>query len=809
MGFCRRCGDIVAGTRCRCGGTAVAPAVSFNREGNSSGSHDRWSKTYVAPQRSPSPVRVPQQVMNSVPDATTQVPTNTLRSPSTKRFPRPKSTTFAPSFSLKSGVSDHITLATSPSPRPPSPLKYSATVADAAADIIPSFSRHEPMLSKVYGSILQPADTLPLHSCAICASVFPPDATIYPNLSDSPSGAKTFLCKSCFTTNGGTKGVCPSCSRPVLALKAEGGFIQTGGKYWHKRCFSCTGCFKNIGDAPMVDLLGRPTCVECFDNCLKREPTTPKKGATSNNNSPSISNPGGLNASYGPGGKKSRESSPAIEELEQRLGIVKSREGSPAINMDRATSSRNSMIISPLKSTSGNESPLYDGSPKPRRFHSPNASSTRPRLSRSMSGLSLGGDSPSRNPLFSTPPKPPQSVVSPTSSPSSSHSERNTSLEDTHDVVSRRLANTTPTAAKSPKTTVQQVPAPAVTSSPVTVSASSTCGRCSKPILNPRQGGQFVTIPGADENTVPQLYHSDCFKCSVCDKGFNDAKKGQVSFVQGPNGPCHPQCTPTERFVVRMPPQVKSLPMSPPPSESLEPRPLSTIRSNAPMPPPSSRFERPLAPPHSPTKPSHLRFGGQATCPGCQKPVSPMERGVVPGPQGSRWHSSCLVCGGRKEVTTVMLLGRPREERKKGEPGCGKKLDSAAKSDGEGGVWCRECLLLLGVGGSRQGSPARSPLVPSFTGSSNKLASQVTGTTTLARQFTGVRGGEAILRQLTGGGLSPTRSISPTKQLGMMGSGGTRSRPKSVIGLRSAKSIDEGRGMFLVRQMTGSSSGGL
>ena len=62
-----------------------------------------------------------------------------------------------------------------------------------------------------------------------------------------------------------------------------------------------------------------------------------------------------------------------------------------------------------------------------------------------------------------------------------------------------------------------------------------------------------------------------------------------------------------------------------------------------------------------------------------------------------------------------------------------------------------------------------------------------------------------MLRQLTGGGLSPTRSISPTKQLGL-GSG--RPRPKSVVGMRSLGSVDEGRGMYLVRQLTGSTTSG-
>jgi hypothetical protein len=72
-------------------------------------------------------------------------------------------------------------------------------------------------------------------------------------------------------------------------------------------------------------------------------------------------------------------------------------------------------------------------------------------------------------------------------------------------------------------------------------------------------------------------------------------------------------------------------------------------------------------------------------CPGCFKSVSPMERDVVPGPQGTRWHSSCLICGGQE--------AKGRNGRRKDEmPGCGKKLDSAAKIGPEGGVWCRECV---------------------------------------------------------------------------------------------------------------------
>lgn len=121
-----------------------------------------------------------------------------------------------------------------------------------------------------------------------------------------------------------------------------------------------------------------------------------------------------------------------------------------------------------------------------------------------------------------------------------------------------------------------------------------------------------------------------------------------------------------------------------------------------------------------------------------------------------------------------------------------------------------ETQLLLGVGGSPASSPVRSPPVAGFPGGHPRINTQITGTTTIARQFTGAGGSEAVLRQLTGGGLSPTRSISPTKQLGMFGSinRGTRPRPKSVIGMRNTKSVDEGRGMFLVRQLTGATSTG-
>lgn len=72
-----------------------------------------------------------------------------------------------------------------------------------------------------------------------------------------------------------------------------------------------------------------------------------------------------------------------------------------------------------------------------------------------------------------------------------------------------------------------------------------------------------------------------------------------------------------------------------------------------------------------------------------------MEMGVVPGPQGTKWHAACLICGGK---------GAGKGRRDKSQPGCGKRLDSAAKRDAQGGVWCRECLVSIGISVTRDGN---------------------------------------------------------------------------------------------------------
>ena len=145
------------------------------------------------------------------------------------------------------------------------------------------------------------------------------------------------------------------------------------------------------------------------------------------------------------------------------------------------------------------------------------------------------------------------------------------------------------------------------------------------------------------------------------------------------------QCAPPEKITLRKVPITPSTAL---PTQSHTPsRSVPTIQTTAKYPTISSRYDRPppTAPPTAAnfTFPSN-RFSNTTVCPECNVAVAVMERGVVPGPQGSRWHASCLICGGKE------AKGKRKEV---GKPGCGKKLDSAAKTDAEGRVWCRECLV--------------------------------------------------------------------------------------------------------------------
>lgn len=490
----------------------------------------------------------------------------------------------------------------------------------------------EPELSRVYGSVLQPKETRPTFSCGICAIEFQPDATIYPDPTVE-EGSDRFLCKLCFDINGGSKGDCPACRRPVLILRSEGGFVEASGNFWHKSCFCCDGCHKNLGDAPLVDLFGRPSCADCFDSCLKRNSarrnSVTRTGRGDNNLSDrSTAQPSSFSSPLVEKRStiaKSREGSPCLEELTQRLNAMGSctPQDSPrsATNLPH-DSPADGYLNSPLtrrtleRSKFGDSSPSLSSSNRslnltqsdtPSRSRHPVTEKTvlpgqttspaiternhvgRPspesveemkrRLMR-QSELAFSLSSPSTPPKVASPnltpsriPRMSVSSGSPTlrhvTSTSSLRSPRMSWTPSTPDLVPDVLdtmtqssgpssppalspqirltdnfgSNTTKevTPTKIPRTvtprardSTRRLSIPAAT-----LSTGSLCAKCGGSLFASGGTGRFVTVPEFNSAGPSKTYHTECFRCAICDGPFKELPSGKAVFVRTEGGACH------------------------------------------------------------------------------------------------------------------------------------------------------------------------------------------------------------------------------------------------------------------------------
>ncbi|KAF8609253.1 hypothetical protein BDV93DRAFT_601948 [Ceratobasidium sp. AG-I] len=344
------------------------------------------------------------------------------------------------------------------------------------------------------------------------------------------------------------------------------------------------------------------------------------------------------------------------------------------------------------------------------------------------------------------------------------------------------------------------------------------CDKCHEK-LHLDGGNMFVTVPGyaktgnTGEFTPSRTFHVDCFKCSVCELPFGgDAWEGQQArFVQLKDVIAHPECAPPIVRTATYTPSptkttraVRSAPQATEPSLRSAP----VISRQTSIPPPAPAPSAPAPRPRAGTMGANQfpRFGGSMYCPWCTKSVSPMEIGTCPGPNGSRWHSSCLVCGGKDAK---------KNRKNPKDPGCGKQLDSGAKCDQDGGVWCRECIDKL-PSEMRPSSPIR-PIVPTHTGSRSlgraggAIVAQYTGVSVhttgggiLRPQTTG--GGGIIRPQTTGGGgiIRPQTTggggiIRPQTT----GGGGGILRPQTTGGGGILKQQTTGGGGILKSQTTG------
>ncbi|KDN36176.1 hypothetical protein RSAG8_11008, partial [Rhizoctonia solani AG-8 WAC10335] len=350
------------------------------------------------------------------------------------------------------------------------------------------------------------------------------------------------------------------------------------------------------------------------------------------------------------------------------------------------------------------------------------------------------------------------------------------------------------------------------------IDSTERCSMCNEK-LHLDGGNMFVTVPGyaktgnTGEYTPARTFHVDCFKCSVCELPFGgDAWEGQQArFVQLKDVIAHPECappivrtatyTPTPTKLNRVT-KSQSLPAEPPlRSAPAVSRPTPTVNTGA---APVTRSRSGTTAQPAP------RFGGAMYCPACSKSVSPMELGTCPGPNGSRWHSSCLVCGGKDAK---------KNRKNPRDPGCGKQLDSGAKYDQEGGVWCRECIDKLPAE-MRPSSPIK-PIVPTHTGSkswgraSGSIVAQYTGVSVnntggiLKPQTTG--GGGFIRPQATGGGgiIKPQTTGGGGILKPQTTGGGGILKPQTTGGGGILKPQTTGGGGFIRPQLTGRSAGGV
>ncbi|KAH7091806.1 hypothetical protein BKA62DRAFT_676799 [Auriculariales sp. MPI-PUGE-AT-0066] len=644
----------------------------------------------------------------------------------------------------------------------------------------------------------KPGLTLDVDTLPASAGVLPdPDggsqlSKVYGSVLQPRSSLAHHACAHCATHFQPDATIFPDPSPSASAgLKTEGGFVANGGRVWHRACFSTS---------PAVDLLGRPTCATCFETHLK------PAAAAAAPRMP-ITKPKTLK----------EEASPAIDELHSKLGISQpAREGTSSRSRSREAS--------------------------PGRLESPQRDRTSARLS---------------SPLGSAP--------APAPAHHEGHSNDNlettpTKREGKHSAPSRSPSRSPLPFSWSTKDTAASTPATQLFSSSTSTSTSDAVS------ISPRQSVDL----------------SDEARCSTCDRAlFNIAgggshyAYGQAMFVKPPGvGPVHLECAPLEKvvpstFAVRRG-RAQSMVMDTSSfhygqeNESLEDL-MSSISTESASstnagsgagsgtlrglkspsmadvslsgvafrPSPSASASIALPPtgssPGALSKASSSGLGRQ-TCAGCGAGVVPMERGVVAGPSGSRWHTACLVCGGRDSTpppsdfrtvrTRTKSFGSSapasavvaKREREEGKVGCGKKLDSGARCDEQGTPYCRECWMSL-----QHRSPTMSPLSPTFTGSSNiwtrsgltfGLTRQMTGSgmtgpapVSLARQAT-EHGVERIIcdgRRRRGRGWDFYQAPGVTHSLGTIRDkpGRVRPRPKSMYAL-------PGRGMFLVQQMTGS-----
>ncbi|TIA90658.1 hypothetical protein E3P99_01463 [Wallemia hederae] len=659
MPFCSRCGDICnKDERCaKCGGTAVGAQVKWPTENKRS---DSWIRTYV------------QSPKSTPPKPSTPVsPSKTRNRPSVFEQPQPQPSAVPKEWQRNESC-------------PASPLLETA----------------DGTLTKLVGSVLSPESPTTHPVCLSCSTPFAPNSTLYIHPHDDIGGEQSrAFCYHCYVANF-SKGDCKVCHKAVIGeLKVEGVFINTKCGIFHSNCFNCDGCGVSLKDDPLTDLEGWPCCIDCFEGSAYRAQIRRSKS--------------GRRQSRQMAKKPSMDT--ALRDLNMRLGLPN--------NTSPRRSGRISMLGEQLSGVELNDA--LNTSPKQREslanladvarersFEFEERKSKSDKGERRLSARDLvGGRSFEGVTKFASPPPSPPKRSSRRSSKHSVESfprpsdvrSRSQSISSFHEEISGGRGARGGSVNKENE-------------------AEDVCKECKRTIKAALPGDyvHMVRVPGEGS------FHATCLVCGVCSKalagGGSDEKLSVVKLQNGQLS--HTECAPaqttwTYRSTGEAAPQVKTpehsrnLSNSPqrspdrasyspglrnvyntPPKlnkalhATLTPSP-STLNvrgaggtGGSASPPKPSSFS-----PHvsqiSPKKSlwatrsspfSQSHFGGMSSCPSCGDKLTLFE--CTPGPAGTKYHKKCLRC-----------------------KGCAKELDSFAKVDFDGWVWCRGCFVsVFGVG---------------------------------------------------------------------------------------------------------------
>lgn len=214
---------------------------------------------------------------------------------------------------------------------------------------------------------------------------------------------------------------------------------------------------------------------------------------------------------------------------------------------------------------------------------------------------------------------------------------------------------------------------------------NDVCKVCKKSLKESLENYTIVRIPGEGS------FHQSCLTCGVCKKPIkiNDEKTSVIKMSNSTMG--HVECVPSKEVIYSKPkrhsileecvdnvdPQigVRNVYKTPPKIVSktpihatLTPSPSTNFKSSSPVkstvstPSPRKSIWASRSTPFSPQT-----FGGMSMCPSCGDKLTMFE--YTPGPAGTKYHKKCLKCRG-----------------------CSKELDSGAKVDFDGYLWCRKCF---------------------------------------------------------------------------------------------------------------------